>query len=203
MGKNRRSSQPEKRRRDAERKRNARKVARAEVSKAANSGVNQTRFHSLQRQESPKRSISSTIIGIVLTVLGLVFTYFQVRPDLSIEPDASLRRGEPLSMQFRVQNIGYFPAYDLHFGCEFSMERLRGVLTRDNSGQEPVTRLGSKESATRNCSVVGRSASGASLIVEVTYRRFAQFWPVSIKRERFAVQPDEHGDMHWFHQPLS
>ena len=87
------------------------------MSKKKKSGQKKAPNHKIVPQPAPQLKSDGAVkrlkglIGTLITVLGLASVYFEVRPNVSISPYASLDDASLFSQQIRVTNEGNLPIH--------------------------------------------------------------------------------------------
>lgn len=185
-------------------KRAAEKRRKQAIAKDKRPRTDMHRKEQTVRGEPPKRTFRPLrwFWGGLLAAIAIVGFAYQFRPEINVDKDVSINVRDPFATQFRVTNEGLLAVYDLNFSCTVNNSMMRNVRSGGSGGQEPVSVLESKESATRNCSIKADSFPLLShLFFDVTYRP-KWYWSRSIKRTQFVNVRDSEGHLQWVKQPL-
>jgi hypothetical protein len=140
----------------------------------------------------------------ILAIIAIAGAYYQFRPNISIEAEATLNPNNPYSTQFRVTNSGLLNLNDISFGASFNnTPGLSGfTLQAPNAGLGPIASLAPGESATRSIPVLEIGFRGEHDIELVVHYR-ATFYGRRTTTVRFVSKADSEGHLRWFHQPVA
>lgn len=88
--------------------------------------------------------------AVASAILNLVQAGWKYKPDILIAPAASIDQADALGTEFSFTNTGILPLENLTFGC-----LLKPNMRFENNapGQQAVSKLPSRKTVTRNCSV--------------------------------------------------
>ena len=146
----------------------------------------------------------------VSLILALVGSYYLLRPQISVEPDAAIDPKQPVKTPFRITNSGQTSVYNLRRKClirslesEESHASVRGVNSTD--WKLPIPKLRSGESTSLfipwYMTPVTPYTKGE---IEVVVDYMAAIIPIHQEvRFRFETRRNANNEIMWYHKAIS
>lgn len=156
------------------------------------------------------------LITAISTLIGIVAVLIAAKPSVSVDVINPIYAADPLSVQFKVKNTGWFALRDISFSCEMAgqsgSQKFDHVYSESNNlaaspfgpNQAPVGFLAPEESTTKSCGVQGQPVDFRSLLdFEVTAHPAGLgklFGTSKFFTFRFSSEDDGHGRFVWIPQ---
>lgn len=141
------------------------------------------------------------IVGLSI-VLGLGLAFYQLRPEISLEPYKALDPANPFTEQFTAQNNSVYSLYDVRSGC-FLVHVRTSLIEMNNvmfSLSHVANELSPKDSASVSCGALSPGTEEADLLIDI---QFSTRWFQSRKtiRHRFVARKNSDNVVEWLHAP--
>jgi hypothetical protein len=146
----------------------------------------------------------------VSLLLAFVGSYFLLRTQIEVEPDAALDPKQPMTTPFRITNNGVLPIYNVRRWCSVNRLQDAGGIEFDgfkfiDSGKPTIPRLDSGESTSVFVPIsINFRTPYAFGDIEVVVEYSTAILKTHQERHfRFEMRKDVNNEIRWYHKASS
>lgn len=146
---------------------------------------------------------TKVFISIIVIFIGLLGTYYSLKPRMIITQSQNLNPSKALSAYFEVSNVGYFKANNVEVFCKphsIDLDYFKVLGEEDTRflfGDNVRKNLSPNEKFNIQCGIDTDMLKNAKITIEVSYNSFFTLWQNESESQKFLTEAGEDGKLHW------